>query len=211
VEFTARMEEQLDEVAAGKVDWVPVVRGFYEPFAVKISEGREKIAKQVEMTDIVCPLSGHLLMKRFGRNGWFLGCSGYPECKYTQPLPGEEAEATDLPGVGEVCPLCEIGHLTAKRGRFGPFVGCDRYPECKYIKKGAAPAAERFGTCPQCGEGTVVTKRSRRGRNFWGCDRYPDCDYSSWTRPSAEIRADSVEQEDRTDREPVGAAGGAGD
>jgi DNA topoisomerase I len=211
VEFTARMEEQLDEVAAGKVDWVPVVRGFYEPFAAKISEGREKIAKQVEMTDIVCPISGHLLMKRFGRNGWFLGCSGYPECKYTQPLPGEEAETTELPGVGEVCPLCEIGHLTAKRGRFGPFVGCDRYPECKYIKKGAAPAAERFGVCPQCGQGTVVTKRSRRGRNFWGCDRYPDCDYSSWTRPSAEIKVDRAESDDRTDREPVGAAGGAGD
>jgi ssDNA-binding Zn-finger/Zn-ribbon topoisomerase 1 len=63
-------------------------------------------------------------------------------------------------------------------------VGCDRYPECRYIKKDAAPAAERFGTCPKCGQGTVVTKRGRRGRRpFWGCDRYPDCDYATWTRP----------------------------
>ena len=99
------------------------------------------------------------------------------------PLPGDEAEAAALPGVGEECPQCGQGHLVARTGRFGPFVGCDRYPECKYIKR-ETPAAERFGTCPQCGQGTVVTKRARRGkRPFWGCDRYPDCDYASWTRP----------------------------
>ncbi len=87
-----------------------------------------------------------------------------------------------MPGVGEVCPLCNEGHLVARRGRFGPFVGCDRYPECRYIKKNPPPASEQFGTCPQCGQGTVVTKRARRGRRpFWGCDRYPDCDYASWT------------------------------
>ena len=188
-DFTAHMEDQLDQVAAGEHEWVPMVREFYTPFAEKISEGKEKIAKQVEMTDIICPLSGHPLLKRFGRNGWFLGCSGYPECKYTQPLPGEEPEALDMPGVGEVCPECGQGHLAAKRGRFGPFVGCDRYPECKYIKKDAQPASERFGTCPQCNLGTVVSKRSRRGRTFWGCDRYPDCDYSTWTRPGSEPRA----------------------
>jgi DNA topoisomerase I len=188
-EFTAHMEDQLDQVAAGEHDWVPMVREFYTPFAEKISEGKEKIAKQVEMTDLPCPLTGERgdkLVKRFGRNGWFLGCQSYPECKYTQPLPGEEPEALDMPGVGEVCPECGQGHLAAKRGRFGPFVGCDRYPECKYIKKDAQPASERFGTCPQCNQGTVVSKRSRRGRTFWGCDRYPDCDYSTWTRPGSE-------------------------
>ncbi|MEO6578421.1 MAG: type I DNA topoisomerase, partial [Candidatus Limnocylindria bacterium] len=176
-EFTARMEEHLDDVASGNQEWVPMVREFYTPFAAAVSEGKEKIVKQVEVTDIPCPLTGDkgdMLLKRFGRNGWFLGCAAYPECKYTQPLPGEEPEALDMPGVGEACPQCGEGHLAAKRGRFGPFVGCDRYPDCKYIKKNAAPASERFGTCPQCGEGTVTTKRSRRGRSFWGCDRYPD-------------------------------------
>ncbi len=183
--FTARMEEQLDDVARGKQTWVPMVRGFWVPFNEKLVEGRTKIAKQVELTDIVCPISGHLMVKRFGRNGWFLGCSGYPECKHTMPLPGEEPEETvELPGVGEVCPQCGEGHLAARRGRFGPFVGCDRYPECRYIKKDAAPAAERFGPCPKCGEGTVVTKRRRGKRPFWGCNRYPDCDYASWTRPA---------------------------
>jgi len=187
LDFTARMEDQLDDVARGDHAWVPMVREFWEPFSEKLVEGRANIAKQVELTDIVCPVSGHLMVKRFGRNGWFLGCSGYPECKHTMPLPGEEPEeAPELPGVGEVCPLCGQGHLVAKRGRFGPFVGCDRYPECKYIKKDATPASEQFGICPKCGLGTVVTKRARRGgRPFWGCDRYPECDYATWTRPGA--------------------------
>jgi DNA topoisomerase-1 len=183
IEFTARMEEQLDEVAAGTNEWVPMVRAFWDPFSIKIAEGKANIAKQVELTDIVCPISGDLMVKRFGRNGWFLGCSAYPECKHTMPLPGDEAEAAALPGVGEECPQCGQGHLVARTGRFGPFVGCDRYPECRYIKR-ETPAAERFGTCPKCELGTVVTKRARRGkRPFWGCDRYPDCDYASWTRP----------------------------
>jgi DNA topoisomerase-1 len=181
------MESQLDDVARGENPWVPMVRSFWEPFNEQLLEGRTKIAKQVELTDIICPVSGHQMVKRFGRNGWFLGCSGYPECKQTMPLPGEETDAAapPLPGVGEDCPLCGQGHLVARTGRFGPFVGCDRYPDCRYIKKDAAPAAERFGTCPKCGQGTVVTKRGRRGRRpFWGCDRYPDCDYATWTRPT---------------------------
>jgi DNA topoisomerase-1 len=201
--FTARMEERLDDVAAGTHEWVPMVRDFWIPFSAQVSEGREKIAKQVEITDIPCPISGEkgdLMVKRFGRNGWFLGCSGYPECKYTQALPGEEAETPNLPGIGEACPECGQGTLTGKRGRFGPFVGCDRYPECRYIKKDAQPANERFGTCPKCGQGTVVTKRARRGRRpFWGCDRYPDCDYASWTRP----------QPESGDGQVAAAAGGA--
>ncbi len=195
-EFTARMEDQLDDVAAGTNEWVPVVRDFYAPFEAQISDGRQNIEKQVEMTDIPCPLTGERgdkLVKRFGRNGWFLGCQSYPDCKYTQPLPGEEPEALELPGVGETCPECGQGHLVAKRGRFGPFVGCDRYPDCKYIKKNAQPANQRFGTCPHCGQGTVVSKRSRRGRTFWGCDRYPDCDYSSWTRPATQAGGGSAD------------------
>jgi DNA topoisomerase-1 len=206
LDFTARMEDQLDDVARGEHEWVPMVREFWVPFSAKVTEGKEKIAKQVEVTDIPCPLTGDkgdMLVKRFGRNGWFLGCQGYPECKYTQPLPGEEPEETpDLPGVGEVCPLCNQGHLVAKRGRYGPFVGCDRYPDCKYIKKNAPPPSEQFGTCPQCGLGTVVTKRARRGRRpFWGCDRYPDCDYATWTKPATAAAASDGSTTDGTPAE----------
>jgi DNA topoisomerase I len=216
LEFTARMEGQLDDVARGTSPWVPMVRDFWVPFSAKVAEGKEKIAKQVEMTDIVCPLSGHFMVKRLGRNGWFLGCSGYPECKHTMPLPGEEQEMPELPGVGEECPECGQGHLVAKRGRYGPFVGCDRYPDCRYIKKNAQPANERFGVCPQCGTGTVVTKRARRGRRpFWGCDRYPDCDYASWTRPATSpdgaSPADGNQPDGDTssaDGQPVASVGG---
>jgi len=213
LEFTARMEEQLDDVARGASDWVPMVREFWGPFSAKVAEGREKIEKQVEITDIVCPVSGHFMVKRLGRNGWFLGCSGYPECKQTMPLPGEEEEAPDLPGVGEVCPECGEGTLAARRGRYGPFVGCDRYPECRYIKKNAAPASEQFGICPQCATGTVVTKRARRGRRpFWGCDRYPDCDYATWTRPGPPPGGEAAADDGRTPEDgPIAAsAGGAG-
>ncbi len=212
-DFTAKMEEELDDVARGEHEWVPMVRDFYGPFAARVSEGKEKIEKQVEVTDIPCPLTGDkgdMLVKRFGRNGWFLGCQGYPECKYTQPIPGEEGEEPQLDGVGETCPLCGQGTLTAKRGRFGPFVGCDRYPDCRYIKKDAVPD-ERFGTCPQCGQGTVVAKRSRRGRTFWGCDRYPECDYATWTRPGTEAAAGDGGASSRGGtRGARGAANGSG-
>lgn len=196
-----------------------MVRDWWGPFSQKIADGRENITKQVEVTDKPCPLTGDtgdMLIKRFGRNGWFLGCAGYPECKYTEPLPGEEGEALpDLPGIGEPCPECGEGKLAAKRGRFGPFVGCDRYPECKYIKKDAQPASEQFGICPKCEQGTVVTKRSRRGRSFWACNRYPDCDYSTWARPGSEAAAPAASTDGDAARAPrrrtrrAGAAGGA--
>jgi ssDNA-binding Zn-finger/Zn-ribbon topoisomerase 1 len=88
--------------------------------------------------------------------------------------------------VGETCPLCGEGTLTARRGRFGPFVGCDRYPDCRYIHKPAAGPVETFGTCPVCHQGVVTTKRARSGRTFYGCDRYPDCDFATSTRPGPE-------------------------
>jgi DNA topoisomerase-1 len=210
-DFTARMEEQLDDVARGQLRWVPMVRGFYEPFAVKVSEGKEKIPKQVELTDIICPESGHPMLKRFGRSGWFLGCSGYPECRVTMPLPGTEEPALDLPGVGQVCPECGEGHLVARRGRFGPFVGCDRYPDCRFILKDRSAGGQQpsFGVCPQCGKGTVVAKRTRKRRTFWGCDRYPECDYATWTRPQGEAAsAGPSAGEDAAPATPAASASG---
>jgi ssDNA-binding Zn-finger/Zn-ribbon topoisomerase 1 len=124
------------------------------------------------------------MLKRLGRNGWFLGCSGYPECKFTMPLPGEEGETVELPGVGETCPECGQGTLVGRRSKRGPFVGCSRYPECRYIHRTgtdgqaeAAPELEGVGeTCPECGQGTLAARRGRFGW-FAGCNRYPDCRY----------------------------------
>jgi DNA topoisomerase-1 len=185
-EFTARMETQLDEIAGGRREWVPTVREFWEPFSEQVEAGKTAIPKQVEETDIVCPESGHMMLKRLGRNGWFLGCSGYPECKFTMPLPGEEGEAIDLPGIGETCPECGEGTLVGRRSRRGPFVGCNRYPECRYVHRTgadgtpeatAAPELPGVGEpCPECGQGTLAARRGRFGW-FAGCTRYPDCRY----------------------------------
>jgi DNA topoisomerase-1 len=182
-EFTARMETQLDEVAGGRREWVPMVREFWEPFAEQVARGREAIPKQVEETDIICPVSGHPMLKRLGRNGWFLGCSGYPECRHTMPVPGQEEELSGLPGVGETCPECQEGTLVGRRSRRGPFVGCSRYPACRYVHRSAPIGAEATAppdlpgvgeTCPACGTGTLTARRGRFGW-FVGCNRYPDC------------------------------------
>ena len=140
-DFTARMEDDLDEIAAGKRDWVALLREFYDPF-VGLVDAKSKELKRsdftTEETDEVCS-EGHPMVIRLGRNGRFLACSLYPEHRETRPLPGEEPEMPAVEGVGETCPECGQGTLVAKRGRFGPFAGCSRYPDCKYIRKTGPP------------------------------------------------------------------------
>ena len=130
-DFTARMEDDLDEVAAGRRPWVPLLREFYEPFVGLVDEKSKELRRSdftTEETDEVCS-EGHPMVIRLGRNGRFLACSLYPEHKETRPLPEDEAaEAAQVEGVGETCPQCGQGTLVAKRGRFGPFAGCSRYP-----------------------------------------------------------------------------------
>jgi len=130
VEFTARMEERLDEIARGDQRWVPVVRDFYGPFQELVDAKRKELRRAdftTQPSDEVCSL-GHPMVIRLGRNGRFLACSLYPEHKESRPLPGEEPEPVTLAGEGETCPQCGQGTLVQKRGKFGPFVGCDRYP-----------------------------------------------------------------------------------
>jgi DNA topoisomerase I len=189
VGFTARMEEELDEIARGERAWVPLLRDFYTPFSQLIDEKKAELRRRdftTEETDEVCS-EGHPMVIRLGRNGRFLACSLYPEHKETRPLPGEEPEMPAVEGVGEVCPECGQGTLVARRGRFGAFAGCDRYPDCKYIRKTGPPPPEPLAfevTCPKCNEGHLVTRRARRtGSLFWGCSRYPKCDFTSSREP----------------------------
>jgi DNA topoisomerase-1 len=190
--FTARMEEELDEVARGERAWVPLLRDFYGPLRDRVAEKRRELRRRdftTEATDEVCSL-GHPMVIRLGRNGRFLACSLYPEHTESRPLPGEEPETPALPGVGEPCPECgatEGGELVAKRGRFGAFVGCNRYPDCRYIKKDGPPPPAQLPfevRCPTCTEGHLVARRARRtGSVFWGCSRYPACDYTTSREP----------------------------
>ena len=190
LQFTARMESDLDDVASGKRDWVPLLREFYGPFKTLVDEKRTELKRSdftTEETDEVCS-EGHPMVIRLGRNGRFLACSTYPEHKETRPLPGEEpADLPPMEGVGETCPLCGEGTLAARRGRFGAFVGCSRYPDCGYIKKDGPPPPEQLPfevECPKCGQGHLTARRARRtGTVFWGCSRYPKCDFTTSREP----------------------------
>jgi DNA topoisomerase-1 len=189
--FTARMEEELDEVARGEREWVPLLREFFTPLKVRVDEKRKELKRAdftTEATDEVCS-EGHPMVIRLGRNGKFLACSLYPEHKETRPLPGEEAPK--LEGDGETCPLCGEGTLTTKRGRFGAFVGCSRYPDCTYIRKDGPPPPDQLPfevTCPKNADGHLVARRARRtGNVFWGCSNYPRCDFTTNDEPTGAI------------------------
>jgi len=190
--FTARMEDELDEIARGEREWVPLLRAFYGPLKERVDEKRKSLRRReltTVATDEVCS-QGHPMVIRLGRNGRFLACSLFPEHKESRPLPGEEPEMPALPGVGEPCPQCgetDGGRLVAKRGRFGPFVGCERYPDCSFIKREGPPPPDQLPfevRCPKCGQGHLLARRARRtGSVFWGCSRYPKCDMTTSLEP----------------------------
>ncbi len=188
-QFTARMEEELDEVAAGTREWVPLLREFYDPLIALVDEKRKSLKRKeltTEETDEVCS-EGHPMVIRLGRNGRFLACSMYPDHKETRDIPGEEPDMPKVEGVGESCPKCGQGTLVGRRGRFGPFAGCDQYPDCDYIHRTGPPPPPPLPfdvECPTCGKGKLAARRARRSGNvFYGCDRYPKCDFTTNFEP----------------------------
>ncbi|MBI4132720.1 MAG: type I DNA topoisomerase [Candidatus Sungbacteria bacterium] len=136
IQFTAKMEAELDEIAEGKRDWPPVIREFYEPFSKHLAEKYEVVEKRTpqETTDQVCEKCGKPMVVKYGRFGKFMACSGFPECKNSKPLPKEPPKSLGLP-------------------------------------------------CPECNQGELVERWTRRRRLFFGCSRYPDCKYATWTDP----------------------------
>jgi DNA topoisomerase I len=188
LQFTARMEDDLDEVARGERPWVPLLRDFFTPLKARVDEKRKELRRRdftTEETDEVCS-EGHPMVIRLGRNGKFLACSTYPDHKETRPLPGDEAPR--LEGDGDPCPQCGEGVLATRRGRFGAFVGCSRYPDCTYIRRDGPPPPDQLPfevTCPKNGDGHLVARRARRtGNVFWGCSSYPRCDFTTNDEPT---------------------------
>jgi DNA topoisomerase-1 len=174
VNFTAEMEEELDEIARGERPWQPVVEEFYVPLMKALDTASEAPPARQETSE-VCDLCGRPMVIRWSKRGRFLACSGYPQCRNTRPL---EEQGDPLPVAEEACPQCD-SPMVAKRGRFGPFLACSRYPQCR----GTRPLLVKTGArCPLCG-GEVVEKRSRRGRVFYGCANYPSCRFTTWSRP----------------------------
>jgi DNA topoisomerase-1 len=188
VNFTAQMEEELDEIAEGQARRVQVLHDFYRPFEQTLERAEEKFERYVEDLDEECPKcveEGRIppgrLQKRLGRYGFFIGCSRFADedggCRYIRNLNGDERPEPEL--LDETCPQCGRP-LARKFGRFGPFVGCSGYPDCTYIKKD--PPKSTGITCPQCTQGEIVEKRTRFGVMF-GCDRYPECDFAVGNPP----------------------------
>ena len=183
VTFTSGMEAELDRIEEGTLEWRDVLEEFYEPFQKQLKAGEKSgdaIVRETVSPDAAtdCPACGKPMLVRWNRYGRFLGCSGYPECRQTASL--DKDEKREVVPIGEKCPNCS-SELVQREGRFGPFVACSNYPTCKYTRPKTIPGLK----CPQCGEGDIGEKRTRRGKPFWGCTRYPDCDWSSWDRPTA--------------------------
>jgi DNA topoisomerase-1 len=182
VGFTSGMEAQLDQIEEGELDWRRVLEDFHGPFTERLNEGKarseEVMREVVGAEDEECPDCGQPLALKWSRHGRFFGCSGYPECKYTKPL--DEKERKEPQPIGKPCPKCE-SELVEREGRLGTFIACSGYPKCKYTEPVTVPGLK----CPECGEGDIAEKRSRRGKVFWSCTRYPDCTWSSWDRPVA--------------------------
>ena len=183
VKFTARMEEELDTIASGKQKYLDVMKDFYGPFhhAVEKASGLASTIKKSmqETTGEICELCGKPLVTKWGRNGRFMACTGYPGCKNTKPL-AEDAEKHQHV-VGGKCDLCS-GDMVVKGGRFGAFLGCSNYPTCKNTK----PISMGI-KCPKCKEGDLIERKTKKGkRTFYGCSKYPNCDFASWDKPVAQ-------------------------
>jgi DNA topoisomerase-1 len=187
VAFTAGMEERLDEIEEGNAVWQTVLGDFYVKFKedlAKADEGMRNVKAQAIETDITCEKCGKTMVIKWGRNGEFLACPGYPECRNTMNFRREEGkivpEKEEEVAVSDLCPECGAP-MVMKRGRFGKFLACTRYPECK----GTKPISIGV-TCPKGCGGYITEKKSRRGKTFYGCSSYPKCDFVSWDRPRNE-------------------------
>jgi DNA topoisomerase I len=182
IEFTAAMEDLLDQVEEGKKPWVGVLHEFYEPFEKHLqaaSQHMPSVKNMVEPTTEVCEKCGKPMVIRLGRYGKFLACSGYPECKATRPLKAEDTGTNSVGAVtSEVCEQCG-SPMVVRKGRYGEFLACSAYPTCKVAKPMSLGIA-----CPTPGcTGQLVQRRTKRGRIFFGCNRYPDCQYTLWSKP----------------------------
>jgi DNA topoisomerase-1 len=234
VKYTARMEEELDSIEEGKLDWREAMGDFYERFMKDLGNAEThmtNIKRMEKPTDLTCDKCGKPLVIKWGKHGSFLACTGYPDCTYTRELTVDlpDVDKADLAEQGdeeycqncgrpmvlkkgrfgtffactgypdckttrqiggaqkkadvqldEKCPQCQ-SNLVQKFGRFGEFTACSNYPTCKYVKQ------KTIGVkCPECSEGEVVERRSKRGKTFFGCNRYPDCTFVAWAKPVPE-------------------------
>jgi DNA topoisomerase-1 len=184
--FTARMEDELDEIATGSQAWGPMVRDFLGEVDDWIAD-RKPERPRLPLEGATCPTCDAPMEKVFSGKSrqWFASCSRWPECDGTLPLDAEGNVTTveELqPDESVRCPECGKP-MIRREGRYGPFYGCQDYPSCK----GITNVEKHIGfDCPKCGMGQLTERRSRYGKPFYGCNRYPDCDFAMWTMPLAQ-------------------------
>ena len=188
--FTAGMESKLDEIAEKKAVWNEVLEKFYEPFIAEVNKALGNNERVRIESNIKCPNCGRPMLVRTSRKGQqFLGCSGYPECKTVMSMNALTENMDEPPSEEEICEeKCEKcgSDMVFKQGPYGKYLECTN-EECKFRK----PYRRSTGvTCPKCGQGTIVERKSKRGTVFFGCDRYPDCDFVLWNEPTGETCPD---------------------
>ncbi len=217
VAYTREMETELDEVETERHDWVEMLRQFYGPFKQKLEkayEGMTHAKAETQPAPHKCDDCGADTVYRFGKNGRFLSCSRYPDCKYAAPIDREGnpvgEQFTDIQ-----CPICQ-GRMTKRTGRFGPFLGCENYPECKGIlnldpRKGVVklpkpPPLETDVPCAKCEEGVMNLRTSKRGP-WLSCNRFPKCRgrvaWSSLDEAKQKELTDALEKHEAANPVPV--------
>ncbi len=194
VEFTAGMEGVLDQIEDGQEDWRKAIERFYKPFSADL-ERADKEMRDVkgsgEATGLACDVCGDgEMMIKWGRNGEFLACSKYPECRSTRNFVRDDqgkiiALEKEQVLTDETCEKCGKP-MQVRFGRYGKFLGCSGYPECTNVRKMGKPVTSLGVTCPDCNEGDIQQKWSRRGKMFYSCSRYPKCTFALWDRPITE-------------------------
>lgn len=185
VEFTAHMEDELDLIEEGKIPWRQTMHEFYGPFKESLEKAKKdmkNVKAEETPTDIPCSKCGKMMVIKWGRKGKFLACSGYPECKNTKDFTTDgQGRVVAVERVAEVtttpCPKC-ARLMVVKSGRFGKFMACSDYPACKTT----LPYSTGI-PCPNDDGGTLVERRTKRGRVFFSCSNYPKCDYATWELP----------------------------
>lgn len=188
--FTAEMEDELDDIATGKREYVKTLKDFYGPF---LKEVKLKSKEAGKITDIgpapdecTCPTCGGKMVFKLSRAGKFMSCAKFPDCTGARMEDGREMEPPKE--TGEACPDCKDGKLMEREGRYGKFIACSNYPKCKFIKEDPKEA-ERKKTgveCPTCKKGEMVERRGRFGI-FYSCSNYPDCKNAIKAKPTGKL------------------------
>jgi DNA topoisomerase-1 len=184
--FTAFLEEELDQVSRGEKQWQPLLKEFWEPFYALLTQKEGEVNKAdltTEVTDEACPECSEKLVVKLGRRGKFIACSGYKDgCKYTRNIDQPDQPEKAEPELSEEkCDKCGLPMLI-KDGRYGKYLACSGYPACKNIQ----PLVKPKGTgvvCPECKQGELTEKKSRYGKMFYSCNRYPECKFALWDPP----------------------------